>query len=272
MPELPEVETIVKGLRERVLGCTIREVRVLRPKMVVNNGLFGDKLRDRSIKGVERKGKAIITCVGQEAYILVNLGMTGRLIFYPDTAPLDKHTHVLFSFSQGGQLIYHDLRQFGRLQLFEGLELGQIPFVKGLGPDSLDANFTWQRLAHLLSKSRRAIKDFLLDQKRIAGIGNIYASEILFHAGINPFQSANQLRIGEIKRLRRAIQRVLRAAIEHRGTTFSDYLDVEGKEGNYKHFLKVYRREGEACPRCTTKIVRTKLASRSTYYCPTCQK
>jgi len=272
LPELPEVETIVKGLRGKVLGRIIKEVQVLEPKMVINSDPFRNNLKDRAIRRVERQGKAIIMQTGQKAYLMVNLGMTGRLIFYPDTAPVDKHTHVLFSFSQGGQLIYHDQRQFGRLQLYEGIEPEQIPFVMGLGPDPLDAGFTWQRLAHLLSKSRRAIKDFLLDQKRIAGIGNIYASEILFHAGIKPLRSANQLRMEEIKRLRQAMQGVLRAAIEHRGTSFSDYLDVEGKEGNYKHFLKVYLREGEACSHCTTRIVRTKLANRSTYYCPTCQK
>jgi formamidopyrimidine-DNA glycosylase len=240
--------------------------------MVINDDHFGDKLKDRTIIEVERQGKAIIMRVSQKAYLLVNLGMTGRLIFFPDTAPIDKHTHILFFFSQGGQLIYHDLRQFGRLQLHEGIELWQIPFVKGLGPDPLDADFTWQHLAQLLSKSSRAIKDFLLDQKRIAGIGNIYASETLFHAAIKPLRKANQLRMREIKRLRWAMQEVLRAAVEHRGTSFSDYLDVEGKKGNYKHFLQVYSREREACFRCATKIVRTKLGNRSTYYCPTCQK
>lgn len=268
MPELPEVETIVKGLRGKVLGRTIKQVRVLKPKLVRNI----ENLKGRTIIGIERRGKAIIMQVGQRDYLLVNLGMTGRLLFYSGTVPLDKHTHLVFSFLQAGQLIYHDLRQFGRLQLYEGIEFGHIPFIKGLGPEPLDNDFTWQHLAQLLGKSSRTIKDFLLDQKRIAGIGNIYASESLFHARIKPLKKANELSMREVKELHRAMQEVLQAAIGRRGTSFSDYLDVEGREGSYKQFLQVYRREGESCFRCTTKIVRTKLGNRSTYYCPACQR
>jgi formamidopyrimidine-DNA glycosylase len=274
MPELPEVETIVRGLREKILGRRIRQVRVFKAKVVINSNLnlFLEKLKNRVVKAIERRGKAIIIQVGQSDYLLIHLGMTGRLIFYPETAPIDKHTHVQFAFLPDGQLIYHDLRQFGHLQLYERIDIGQIPFVKKLGPEPIAQDFTAHSLSLILNESRRSIKDFLLDQRRIAGLGNIYASEALFLAGIDPQRIANQLQEVEIKRLHRAMRRVLLTAIEHRGTSFSDYLDAEGKEGKYNPFLKVYRREGQACFRCRNAIVRIKTSNRSTYYCPTCQQ
>jgi len=273
MPELPEVETIVRGLRERIGGKTIKGIEVFTPGVIRGGTAPLKALVHGSISSIERRGKAILLEIGARCYLLIHLGMTGRLIFSEEEGlPQDRHTHLRFLFLPSGQLIYHDVRKFGHLELHKGVDIDQIPLVKDLGVDPLGPEFSQQGLAAMLMGSSRSIKEFLLEQRHIAGLGNIYSCECLFQAGISPWRKAHQLSEREVARLYQAIRQTLQEALRHRGTTFSDYLDAEGRTGDYQDLLRVYGREGEPCLRCSTPIKRGKMGGRSTYYCPSCQR
>ncbi|MBI1987342.1 MAG: bifunctional DNA-formamidopyrimidine glycosylase/DNA-(apurinic or apyrimidinic site) lyase [Nitrospinae bacterium] len=271
MPELPEVETIVRGLRKGLIGRTIREVIVRRPDLVGDACAFASRLRGSPIQEVHRRGKFILLRLG-ESSLLIHLGMTGRLLLYPGEGPIDRHTHLIFVLDRGGQLRYHDPRRFGRLHLVETREEGSLPCLQRLGPEPLGPDFTPQELAHRVASSGRSIKDLLLDQRQVAGIGNIYASEILYRARLHPALKANGLSPLQARKLHRAIQEVLSLAIDHRGTSISDYLDASGEPGGFQALLRVYGREGHPCRRCRGPIARIVQGQRSTFFCPKCQR
>lgn len=273
MPELPEVETIRRTLEPHLVGGVVREVRLDTPS--VWRGLPPGTLVGRTVVGLRRRGKHILMALSGDMVLHLHLGMTGRLVFVPagGLPPPDlsaRHLHVRFALDRG-QLHYWDQRRFGYLELIPGGALGDHPRLK-LGPEPLDEDFTPAGLGCLLAGRRAPVKALLLDQRILAGLGNIYADEALHRAGIDPLRPAGTLDADQVNALWRAMREVLGEAIAARGTTFSDYRDGEGEPGGFASRLRVYGREGEACPRCGTTLLRRKVGGRSTYFCPGCQR
>lgn len=263
MPELPEVETTVRGLKP-LLGARIERAEVLDPRLEVSEGA----LRGAVIQGIKRRGKYIIFDLSTDRSLVVHLRMSGRLILR--CAPEERRYARLILTLDRGTLHFVDPRRLGTAVIEENR------FRHRLGIDPFDPEFTVDRLGEMLSTSRAPVKPFLMDQKRIAGIGNIYACEILAEAEIDPRRPARSLSPEEVERLRVAALSVLQRAIDRMGTTLgtsiSDYRESSGRYGSFQDRLRAYGREGEACPRCGKAIVRIVQAGRSTYYCPGCQR
>ncbi len=274
MPELPEAETIAKDLAGRVTGRRIVGVDVARPDILAPDltaDVLDGRLRGRRLAAVGRRGKNVVLTIEGGDVVLVNLGMTGRLVASeaPAAAELG-HVAVRIRFEDGGALLYDDVRRFGRFDLYDpdawrrrDRELG----VEPLGPD-----LTPERMHALTRKTRVPIRNLLLDQTRVAGVGNIYANEALFRAGVRPRRRSGTLTRAETARLRDALRDVLGDAIEARGTTLRDYRDGSGEAGSFEPRLQVYGREGRPCPRCGTGVKRVVLTNRSAFYCPECQR
>lgn len=288
MPELPEVENVVRGLQAGILGSRIVNVRCHFQTAVGGDAdCFEAALRGKTIERITRHGKYIFlrliegnqtggTVLGRgldrqdcSVELAVHLRMTGQILSVERDSGVDKHTHLEI-FLEGGnsKIVYRDVRKFGRLLLLEG-GIEEFLEEKKLGEDALkisEAGF-FQALA----RTKRNIKAALLDQRTIAGMGNIYTDEVLFREGISPLRGASTLSPQEIASLLATIRKVLRAAIAGRGTTISDYLNVRGRSGSYQHELLVYNREGLPCSRCRTPITKSRVAGRGTYFCPDCQ-
>ena len=272
MPELPEVETIVRDLAGSVPGRTIRTVEVLQPGLIEGESAadFADALTGRSIGGVTRRAKNIVVDLGGGDRLMVNLGMTGRLlVLNPGEAP-PTHLGVRMRLDDGRDLLYADTRRFGRLWRID--EAGWGAFDGRLGVEPLSEEFTATRLYEMTRRSRVAVKTWLMDQARVVGVGNIYASEALFRARVDPRKPANDLSRQEVKRIRDATREVLQEAIDFRGTTFLDYRDASGNRGEFYDRLRVYDREGEPCTRCRRPLRRIVQANRSTFLCERCQR
>lgn len=272
MPELPEVETIVRGLQKKVSGTTITSIKIHDGRVVrqATYAAFSRKLTGRSIKQVSRRGKAIIIDLGPgQGFLVVQLMMTGQMIVSSDSAP-QRDTKVTFQLSNKTSLHYNDYRTFGRLQVVASLD--EIPYFKALGPEPLEKYFTVPWLTQELKKKKTPIKPLLLNHQFVAGIGNIYASEILFASGIDPRRPAATLQKEEIVLLHQETKKILRQAIRSRGTSMNTYRDTEGEKGNFINRIKVYGREKEQCLSCSSALVREFQAGRSTFYCPRCQK
>lgn len=273
MPELPEVETIVRGLRPRLVGRRITRVQVWQPLVIWGSAhRLRRLLTGASIRRLSRRGKYILLELSPARtparYCwIVHLGMTGQLYACKPGAPLLKHTHVAAWLSGGEQLRYRDQRRFGKMLVLPQAELA--PYFAPLGPEPLRIRF--DRFCRLFAGRRAPVKSLLLDQKRLRGLGNIYTSEALFLAGLFPARPAGTLNQAELRRLFRALRRVLREAIAGQGSSVSDYRTGDGLPGDYQNFLRVYDREGEPCPRCSTLIERLVLAGRSAHFCPRCQ-
>lgn len=286
MPELPEVETIRRGLSKKIIGKKI--ARVLVGKKVVEGSIakFTEILTGNSFKKIDRIGKLLIFELGKcELWLLVHLKMTGQLIYQgkseivagghlltaEDTEKLPgKYTRAQFHFADQTILFFNDLRRFGYMKLVDqqGREKALSKF--GIEPGRLD--FTLSAFQSALGKRKAPIKSILLNQKLIAGIGNIYADEICFAAGVLPQKKANKLSGKEIKKLWQSCNKIIEKAIKARGTTFKDYRDHDGSSGNFVQQLKVYGRIGDECGRCAATIKKTKIAGRTTAFCPVCQK
>ena len=272
MPELPEAETIVRGIRGRVAGARITGTRVLHADLLdMPAGRFARTLKNRVIRGVSRRGKNVVIEADGPTHIVVNLGMTGGL--FP-LAPREMnagvtHPGVRFRLGPAGQLVYNDARRFGRLRLFDAG--GFAAWSATLGPEPLGPGFTAARLAADLPRSRSPLRSWLLDQRRVAGVGNIYANEALYRAGLDPRRRAHTVSGAEAVALREAIVDVLAEAIQARGTTIRDYRDAEGDGGGFGPRLRVYGRNGEPCLVCGTPIQRVVFGNRSAFLCPTCQ-
>lgn len=272
MPELPEVETIKRSLAPRLLGRRILEISVRLPRMV--EGVDPEELRRRLsgqvIGGLDRRGKHLLLELAAGDRLAFHLRMTGRLLLRPAGHPEEPHTHLVFLLSEGWELRYADLRKFGRLHYLPAGDPLPAPLAD-LGPEPLEDGFTPAVLEGILAGRRGPIKAVLLDQRSVAGIGNIYADEILHRARLHPARPAGSLSSAEIARLHAAIRAVLEEAILSRGTTSRDYVDGEGRPGEYQERLLVYGRAGGACPSCGAEIRRMVLAGRGTHYCPICQ-
>ena len=274
MPELPEVETVVRGLRPRLKGRRIRRLQIRQP-LVVRGSLAGFRraLTGARIGQVGRRGKYILlelrpaTRRARRRWWIVHLGMTGQLYACAPTAPLLPHTHVVAWLSSGEQLRFRDQRRFGKMLVLADAQLPA--YFAALGPEPFRIGF--DRFCALFAGRRAPVKSLLLNQNRLRGLGNIYSSEALFAAGLHPATPAGALSRTGLTRLFRAIRRVLRKAIAGQGTTISDYRTAEGVPGDYQNYLRVYDREGEPCPRCGTRIERVVIAGRSAHFCSQCQ-
>ncbi len=289
MPELPEVETIRSDLEKRIVGEKISGLEI-RDQKLLEKGSSWKGIEGRRVKGLERRGKLLILVLEKEIFILVHLKMTGQLVYQDgkelvagghslDKSDLfqgvggelpNKHTRAIIHFQSGAVLFFNDLRRFGYLKPVTKQEKEEK--LTEFGPEPLMPDFDLLDFQKKLKKRKIAVKKALLDQKLVAGLGNIYVDEVLFLSGIRPERSAESLKSNEIKALYSAIIKILKQGVKYRGTTFSDYVDARGKAGNFSRFLKVYNRGGRPCQRCDGSIKKIKLAGRGTHYCPGCQK
>jgi formamidopyrimidine-DNA glycosylase len=272
VPELPEVETVRRTLELGLVGRRIAEVRRLSwPRTIAEPApeLFQELLRDRLVTGLERRAKYIIIRLDHGDALVVHLRMTGRLTLQDDDAIPDTHTHVVLRLDGGGQLFFRDTRKFGRIWLLDTAGLKALD--ERLGPEPLEDTLTAEEFRTLLRRRKGRLKSILLDQKFIAGLGNIYVDEALWTARLHPLRTVPSLADDEIDRLYHAIREVLSLAVERRGTSFSDYRDARGDLGSNQDYLNVYGRAGEPCPRCGAPIERIVVAQRGTHFCPHCQ-
>jgi formamidopyrimidine-DNA glycosylase len=274
MPELPEVEMVARTLRPRLVGRRLVEVETSgKPlRRPIELARLRRACRGATVQQVNRVGKYLLLALSSEKVLVAHLGMTGRLVFAERAEPRPPHTHAVFQLEDGVELRYVDHRRFGVLRVYDAAQVAASPELSVLGVDPLDDAFTVEYLTGALAASRRDLKSFLLDQGRIAGMGNIYASEALYLAGLAPRRRTHRLGTERAARLHAAIRAVLEAGIANRGTSFSDYVDADGAAGVNQHALHVYGRQGQPCRRCGRAIVRLVQSARSTFYCPGCQR
>ncbi|MBS4173787.1 DNA-formamidopyrimidine glycosylase [Bacillus sp. FJAT-49736] len=274
MPELPEVETIKRTLTQLVLGRTIKNVIVHWPKIIKKpdeKEQFIDALAGQSFEGIDRKGKFLIFYTDDFA-LVSHLRMEGRYGLYQHTEPIDKHTHIIFQFTDGTELRYRDVRKFGTMHLFKkGEEFSSLPLLQ-LGPEPFSNLFTNDYLKEKLSKTDRNIKAVLLDQTVIAGLGNIYVDEALYRAKIHPERKSRTLTYKEINILRKEIIATLEEAVEKGGSTVRTYVNTQGQIGMFQLQHFVYGKKGEPCQKCGTLIEKRVTAGRGTHFCPKCQR
>jgi formamidopyrimidine-DNA glycosylase len=274
MPELPEVETVARGLRAALPGRRILEVRLGKTDFIEDPAAIAKKLPGSRIAGVRRYGKFLILDLeaGSERSpdfsLLVHLGMTGQMVVSAAEARIAPHTHVFLALDDGREVRYTDPRRFGRIRMVPDGERAAVP--GDLGADPLEA--TQEEFLEKLGSRRAQIKALLLDQHVLRGMGNIYTDESLWRARIHPKRLGATLKQEELRRLHRAVRDVLMQAIRLRGSSVSDYVDAEGREGDFQRWHRVYQREGKKCFRCGTGIRRTIVAGRSSYFCPRCQR
>ncbi|HEY7348412.1 MAG TPA: DNA-formamidopyrimidine glycosylase [Ktedonobacterales bacterium] len=278
MPELPEVEYVARQLRQTLIGRAISNVRVNWPRTIAHpdTQTFCADLPGARVLGIDRRGKYLLIALSGEHTLLVHRRMTGNLLLFPAAASdgswedvADPYGRVVFLLDDGRRLVFTDPRKFGRIALYPNSELASA--LNALGLEPLSEAFTPAALAALLAGRSRQMKPLLLDQTCIAGIGNIYADEALFRAGIHPLRRAETLTPEEIGRLYAAIRVVLELGIEHGGTTFGRHQDIWGEAGRNRAHLEVYQRAGEPCLRCGATLARIVVAQRSAHFCPACQ-
>lgn len=289
MPELPEVETVRRDLEARVLGATITDVESDWPKTVREPNFLrlASEIRGQKILAIARRGKLIMMSLSSGQTLTVHLKMTGHLIVSENTDirdgkwvvgdddsplsdPANQFIHLIFRLNGGRVLALSDLRKFANIRLVGPQRLEEI--LSELGPEPLSEDFTVETLADRLAGRKAPLKKALMDQKVVAGIGNIYADEILFQAGIHPQGLVNKLTRKQRQALYTAMRDVLAKAVAFRGTSVSDFRDAEGRKGNYQNIRWVYFRDGEPCLKCGTIIEKIKLGGRGTHFCPQCQK
>jgi formamidopyrimidine-DNA glycosylase len=277
MPELPEVETIRRDLEKEVVGRRVKTVEVKGKRSVrrhKSGAEFRDRLEGRKIATVRRAGKYLLLGLDDDDILVIHLGMSGQLLRAKGPKdPLDKHTHVIVTFTQGGQLRFVDPRTFGEMFVTTAGELETVPELGHLGFDPLEEVMSWSRFGQLLADRHTQLKTLLMDQKFVAGIGNIYSDEILFAAGLRYDRGSDTLSAQEIRRLYRSMVETLTEAVKYRGSSLSDeqYRDLFGEIGDYQGQHQVYDREGSACRRCRNLVVRVKVNGRSAFLCEHCQ-
>lgn len=283
MPELPEVETIRRTLQKAVVGKKIKDIEVRKPKIFQGNtkDVIGE-----TIKKIERRGKVLVIRLSGDKNLVVHFKLTGQMVWVAkgrETVTLGhpipfagaqlpaKTTHVIFTID-GGRLFYNDLRQFGWIKVRDEKEVERE--IGTLGVEPLTPEFTSEKLGEVLAKTKKPIKLVLMDQGKIAGVGNIYANDALFEAGIIPTRPANTLNKEMVKKLHQAIEKVLEQGLKYGGSSARDeaYIKPTGEAGEYQKHFRVYQREGEKCPKCGGEIKRIKIGGRGTFYCPKCQK
>lgn len=273
MPELPEVETVRRGLTRLVQGATIAHVEVRYPKMVTPDAdVFTAELISRKIERIDRRGKYLLFRFSGDLTMVSHLRMEGKYDVQPEGSPVSKHTHVIFHLTDNRELRYTDTRKFGRMQLVPtGEETTLAPSLGKLGPEPTAETLTLAYMIKIFGKSHKVVKPFLLDQTRIAGLGNIYADEVLWLSKINPLTPVDTLTPSQLSELRQNIIDEMALAIGGHGTTVHSFSTAFGEAGQFQNQLHVYGREGEPCERCGTKLVKIKVAQRGTHFCPHCQ-
>jgi formamidopyrimidine-DNA glycosylase len=278
--ELPEVEVMRRDLEKDVIGRRIRDAEVKPSKnamrVIRRHGKrkeFTSRLEGHKVTKVERRGKYLLMYLDSGDVLVVHFGMSGQFQRANGRTALAPHTHVVLTFQQGGDLRFIDPRTFGEMFVTAADELGKVKELQHIAIDPLDQVFTWQTFQYLLAEKAAKMKQLLMDQKFISGLGNIYSDEVLFGAGLRYDRMSNALSSQEVRRLYRAIQETLQEAIKARGTTLGDeaYIDLFGKPGEYQNELKVYGRIGLPCRRCRTPIQSVKISQRTAYFCPQCQ-
>ena len=286
MPELPEVETIRLGLQQYLVGHKIEKVDVRLPKLVLGDvkNIEGSKIVE-----VRRFGKGLVIDVSSKYSIAIHIKLTGQLVYrgpnlkekvtlsrkVGETIP-NKFTHVIFELDKKGFLYYNDIRQFGWLKILKTDEVFDLPFFRDLGPELLPSSgqalLTLDKFKKIIAASNMPIKPLLMDQKRIAGIGNIYANDGLWDARINPQRRAGALTEAEIKKLYDSLLKVLKAGFKYKGASELNFVNAKGEEGEYQEHTLTYGRKGKPCKNCGGEIKKIYFAGRGTFYCPTCQK
>ena len=286
MPELPEVETVRRGLHELIIGRSIKSVHHDTPKSFPNaTADVTQFMINASVTDVRRRAKVLLIDLSTEHTLVIHLKMTGQLVYrgetvfgagHPNESLIgelpDRSTRVTVTFVDGSKLFFNDQRKFGWMKLMPTLEVPNIDFMKKVGPEPLEADFTSEEFAaRFTRRAKTSIKAAILDQTVVAGVGNIYADESLWGAKIHPKRLVNTITPEEFKTLYTELRDVMNLAIEKGGSTDKNYVNAEGKRGSYMDFARVFRREGLACPRCGTEIIKFKAAGRGTHVCPHCQ-
>jgi formamidopyrimidine-DNA glycosylase len=286
MPELPEVETVANDLNQYLRGKIIARLELIGRHSLVKNSWpdFKKSLQGKKVLKVYRRAKMIVVAL-ESGYLLFHLKMTGQLIYvlkkslvaggHPiastGVAVPNKFTRLIFHFKNGGVLYFNDIRKFGWVKFLKNEAFEALDKATGLEP--LSKEFTFKRFEEILQRrSRTSLKAALLDQKHLVGLGNIYVDEVLYNAGLSPKRLAGSLKEKEKIKLFKAIPLILKKSIARRGTTFSDFLDAQGRQGGFAALLKVYGRASLACPRCGAPIIKSRLAGRGTHWCKNCQK
>ncbi len=290
MPELPEVETIVRDLRKKVLKRTFIDVWADTEKIIKKPQKFEEfkkEIKNKKILKIRRRAKNIIFELSGDYILLIHQKLTGHLLYgkwqikdkkwEPKNNEIledrvNTYIHLLFFLNNGLMLALSDLRKFAKVELWEKEEFYSSQDFKNLGPEPLDRDFTFNKFKEIFKNRKDKIKQVLMDQKVIAGIGNIYSDEILWRSKIHPQKNISELEVLELKSIYQNIKKVLLLAIELRGESISDFRDLQGKKGFFDTERKVYQREGEKCSRCGSIIKRLKINGRSAHYCPNCQK
>ncbi|MCK4029375.1 DNA-formamidopyrimidine glycosylase [Streptococcus iners] len=271
MPELPEVETVRRGLKRLVKGKVIEKVKVTYAPMVKTGvDTFCQDLIGQEIEHVERRGKYLLLYL-TDFVLISHLRMEGKYNFFPEQVPTNKHFHVLFTFTDGSTLVYQDVRKFGTMELLGKSDVEVYFISRKIGPEPSEEDFGLEEFVKKLAKSKKPIKSHLLDQSLVAGLGNIYVDEVLFRAQVHPAQASQQLSAEQVADLRQATIEVLRLGIEKGGSTIRTYKNALGMDGTMQDYLQVYGKTGQACPRCQTEIVKIQLGGRGTHFCPQCQ-
>ncbi len=286
MPELPEVETVRRGLHARIIGRKITAVEHDTPKSFPNaTADLKEFMIGAEVSDVRRRAKVLLIDLSTAHTLVIHLKMTGQMVFrgdvvfgagHPSDSLIgelpDKSTRVTITFADGSRLYFNDQRKFGWMKLMPSLEVPNIDFMKKVGPEPLDADFTAEQFAARFARRVcTSIKAALLDQTVVAGVGNIYADESLWGAKIHPARLVGSVTHEEFQKLYEELRAVMNKAIEKGGSTDKNYVNAEGKRGSYLDFARVFRREGQACPRCGTAIIKFKHAGRGTHICPHCQ-
>lgn len=272
MPELPEVETVRRTLLPQIQNKKIAAIKPLYDKIIVGDptafvqGLVGETFVD-----IDRMGKYLVFRLTNDKTVVSHLRMEGKYRVVPTETPIEKHEHLIFEFGDGTSLRYADVRKFGRLQLVETGTERVVTGIKNLGPEPNSPEFTLEQFTQDLQKRKKNIKNALLDQTLVSGLGNIYVDEVLWLAQIHPLKPANEIETTKIAALYQAINDVIARAIESHGTTVKSYLDASGHAGNFQSQLHAYSRGGEACDRCGTILEKIKVNGRGTVFCPHCQ-
>ena len=269
-----------RDMEKDVIGRRIKTVEVKNSKNAMRvirrhktRKEFTSRLTGRKVAKIERRGKYLMLTLDSGDVLVAHFGMSGRFFRGTGRVAMAPHTHVVFTFQQGGDLRFIDPRTFGEMFVTSADELGKVKELQHLAIDPLDQVFTWPSFQYLLAQKAAKMKQLLMDQKFISGLGNIYSDEVLFHAGLRFDRVSDTLSSQEVRRLYRAIQEVLQESIKARGTTLEDeaYLDLFGEPGGYGAELKVYGRAGLPCRRCRTPIETVRISQRSSFYCPQCQ-
>ncbi|WP_028274163.1 DNA-formamidopyrimidine glycosylase [Atopococcus tabaci] len=273
MPELPEVESVRKGLEKLIQQAVIQEAEVFWDRIIAlpeDANRFKQAIKGEQIVGISRRGKFLLFHL--TSYTLIShLRMEGKFRVTEEDEPLSKHTHVVFHLQDGRELRYADVRKFGRMLLVPKGTENDVPSLRRLGPEPIEEAFDQQSFSQALKRRKKSIKAVLLDQTAVAGLGNIYVDEVLFQAAVRPDRAASSLSKEDITHLHRAIIQTMKQAVEAGGTTIRTYENAFGENGTYQQALNVYGRQGKPCVRCGTTIEKKKVAQRGTHYCPHCQ-